>query len=81
MPELYADLADYVGAFHVLSAGRPSGFSGAEPIPLIEILAYQRAFMPDEELDRFLYLIRRADRAYLEAIATKQRQQSKSHAR
>lgn len=64
MPVLYDDLADIAEAYSVLSASRPTGFSGPLPIPLSEVAAYIELYeVADRE--RFVRLVRALDDAYL----------------
>lgn len=59
---------EYLDAFYSLSQARPSGFGGPEAIPVSDILSYVNlvGIVSREERLKYLRLIQRMDRAYLD---------------
>lgn len=68
MPKLKSFDEIYLNAFNTLSNARDSGMAGPQPIRLSEIDAFFRVTGIDERDERVKYvaLIQRLDRAYLE---------------
>lgn len=70
MPEPFPDLAEYLEAFRVLCASRPNSGFGISAIPLSEIQSYCSLFGV-EDRERFVYLVRAMDEAFIEKRAAK----------
>jgi len=65
-PEMIEDALGWYDAFQQLTHSRPSGFSGALPIPLTELEAYCRIMdLPIEDRPDFVRVLRRVDLGYL----------------
>lgn len=76
-PRLKPWLAEYMGAFKLLSSSRSVGMGGVGAIPISEMMAYfalSEIFDPDER-ETYITMMQSLDSAYLKRMNTKSDEQ------